>query len=247
MRLDPTVTTPLPAAPAPPIDAAKRAAGEAAAALVAPGMRLGLGTGSTADWATRAIGRRMADGELRDLVAVPTSDRTAALAGALGIPLATLAEVPSLDLAIDGADEIDPSLDLIKGLGAALLREKIVADAAARFVVVADGGKRVARLGTRSPLPVAVIPFAWQTHLAAMRALGAEPTLRIGADGEAVVTDDGLLILDCAFPDGIADPAGIETALRARPGVVATGLFLGMADVAFIAEADGVREVRRGR
>lgn len=229
------------------LDAAKRAAGEAAAALVVSGMRLGLGTGSTADWATRAIGRRLADGELHDIVAVPTSERTTALAQAVGIPLATLAERPALDLAIDGADEIDPSLDLIKGLGAALLREKLVARAAARFVVIADKSKCVPRLGTRAPLPVAVIPFAWQTHLAAMRALGAEPTLRTGPDGEAIVTDDGLLLLDCRFPEGIADAAAVEASLRDRPGIVATGLFLGLADLALIAQPGGVREVRRRR
>lgn len=219
---------------------AKRAAGEAAAALVASGMRLGLGTGSTADEATRAIGRRLAAGELSDVVAVTTSRATEALAISLGIPCASLAEVPSLDLAIDGADEVGPGLDLVKGLGAALVREKIVAQAAERFVVVADAGKRVDRLGRRAPLPVAVLPFAWQTHLAAIRALGAEPALRLGPDGEAVVTDDGLLIVDARFPDGIADPPGIEAALRGRPGVVATGLFLGMADLALIAGPDGV-------
>lgn len=229
------------------IDAAKQAAGEAAAALVHSGMRLGLGTGSTADWATRAVGRRLATGELRDIVAVPTSMATARLASALGIPLATLAVVPELDLAIDGADEIDPSIDLIKGLGAALLREKIVARAAARFVVVADGSKVVDRLGTRAPLPVAIVPFAWQTHLRAIRALGAEPTLRLRPDGEALVTDDQLLILDCRFTAGIADGAGVERTLRERPGVVATGLFLGLADTAFIATADGVTVRTRTR
>lgn len=219
---------------------AKRAAGEAAAALVTSGMRLGLGTGSTADEATRAIGRRLNAGALRDVVAVTTSRSTEALAAALGIRCASLAEVPSLDLAIDGADEVAPGLDLIKGLGAALVREKIVAQAAERFVVVADASKRVDRLGRRAPLPIAVLPFAWQAHLAAIRDLGADPSLRLGADGEAIVTDDGLLIIDARFPDGIGDPPGIEAALRSRPGIVATGLFLGMADLALIAGPDGV-------
>jgi len=229
------------------VDAAKQAAGEAAAALVQSGMRLGLGTGSTADWVTRAVGRRLATGELRDVIAVATSSATERLAKELGIPLATLAVSPDLDLAIDGADEIDPNLDLIKGLGAALLREKIVARAAARFVVVADDSKLVDRLGTKAPLPVAVVPFAWQTHLGAIRALGAEPTLRLRADGDALVTDDQLLVLDCRFAGGIARASDVERALRDRPGVVATGLFLGLADTAFVATASGVTVLQRPR
>ncbi len=222
--------------------ALKRQAGEAAAALVTSGMRLGLGTGSTADEATRAIARRLADGRLRNIVAVTTSRATEQLAASLAIPLSTLAETPALDLAIDGADEIDPRLDLVKGLGGALVREKIVACAAARFVVVADASKCVQRLGDRAPLPVAVLPFAWQTHLAALRSLGAEPTLRLGPDGEAVVTDDGLLVIDARFPHGIIDPRGLDAALRARPGIVASGLFLDLAAQAIIAGSDGVEE-----
>jgi ribose 5-phosphate isomerase A len=169
---------------------------------------------------------------------VPTSEDTANRCRSLGIPLTTLDDQPRLALAIDGADEIGPGLDLIKGLGGALLREKLVALAAKRFVVIADESKRVRRLGTRAPLPVEVVPFGWTTHT-------AEPALRRGADGEPYRTDGGNYIVDCRFPRGIKDPRAVARALARRPGIVEDGLFLGMAQTAFVASSKGVRQITR--
>jgi len=227
------------------VDAMKRQAAEAAVELVSPGMTVGLGTGSTVRFVVQALGRRLAEGDLADVTAVATSRRTESLAREVGIPLVDLEGGRSLDLAIDGADEISPELDLLKGGGGALLREKIVAAAARRLVVVADGAKRVARLGTRAPLPVVVVPFGWPIHLDVLRALGAEPELRRGPDGEPAVTDDSLYLLDCRFAGGIDDPAALSAELGARPGVVDTGLFLGLADTAFVASESGLSILRR--
>ena len=214
---------------------AKRAAAEAAvAAEVRSGMALGLGTGSTASFVTIAVGRLLAAGELEGIVAVPTSEATAALARAHGVPLVTLAEQPQLAVCIDGADEISPELGLIKGLGGALLREKIVASAADRFVVVGDDSKRVARLGEKAPVPVEVIPFGAAVCARALAELGCDPVLR-----EGVVTDEGNVILDCRFGP-LDEPEALATAIRSIPGVVEHGLFLGMARVAYVAGAGGV-------
>jgi ribose 5-phosphate isomerase A len=218
----------------------KQRAGEAAAAEVVSGMAVGLGTGSTARFVTLAVGRRIREGEISDVVAVPTSYDTARLARENRIPVVTLAERPELDLAIDGADEVSPELDLIKGLGAALLREKIVALASSRFVVVADVGKRVSRLGTKAPVPVAVVQFGWTSTVEALRALGAEPTLRTAASGCPVVSDDGLYLVDCRFPSGLDEPRALDRAIRDIPGAVETGLFLGIADGAYLGDDDGV-------
>ena len=214
---------------------AKRAAAEAAvAAEVRSGMAVGLGTGSTARFVTIAVGRLLAAGELEGIVAVPTSEATAALAREHGVPLATLAEQPHLAVCIDGADEISPDLGLVKGLGGALLREKIVASAADRFVVVADDSKRVARLGEKAPVPVEVIPFGAAVCARALVALGGEVVLR-----EGIVTDEGNVILDCRFGP-LDDPEALATAIRSIPGVVEHGLFLGMARAAYVAGAGGV-------
>ena len=148
-----------------PSDKGKALAGAGAAEAVQPGMKLGLGTGSTVAFFLQALGRRARAGELPGIVGVPTSLWTEKEAGALGIPLATLQEVGSLDLTVDGADEVDPNLDLIKGMGGALLREKMVAQATKRLIIIADERKVVDRLGTRSPLPVEVVPFAWESHV----------------------------------------------------------------------------------
>ncbi len=228
------------------MEALKREAGEAAAEQVESGMRLGLGTGSTVRYTIEAIGRELAAGSLTDIVGVPTSEATAELAGRLKIPLATLAEQPRLDLCIDGADEVSPELDLIKGLGAALLREKIVAAASERLHIVVDEGKLVERLGSRAPLPVAVVPFGWQSQLPFLAGLGAEPELRRGVDGEIVVTDDGLYLLDCRFGDGIDDPERIEHSLAMQPGIVDCGLFLGRTERVFVAGERGLQVLRRG-
>jgi ribose 5-phosphate isomerase A len=219
-------------------DRQKRAAAERAVEQVEDGMRLGLGTGSTARHVLDVLGERLARGELRDIVGVPTSSATSEYAGRLGIPLVTLDAVSSLDLAIDGADEFDPSLNLIKGLGGALLWEKVVAAAARRLVIVVDESKRVQRLGERVPVPVEVVPYGWRTQLARFEAAGAQPVLRTTRDGATFVTDGGHYIIDCRFAGGIDDVHAVEQSLRRPPGVVETGLFLGMADTVVVAGAE---------
>jgi len=205
---------------------AKRRAAVEAVDRVRPGMVLGLGTGSTAALVVDEVGRRLQDGRLTDIIGVPTSDATQQRAARCGIPLGTLEDHPVVDLTIDGADEVDPDGQLIKGLGGALLREKIVASASRRLLIVVDPSKLVPRLGTRSPVPVEVVSFAAGTHAAAIRALGAEPQLRRTESGDPFRSDEGHVIVDCRFPDGIPDPHAVQAALRARPGVVETGLFL---------------------
>lgn len=226
-------------------DELKRAAAARAVQFIESGTAIGLGTGSTVRPLIVLIGERLASGALRDVVAVPTSEDTASRCRACGIPLISLDERPVLAVAVDGADEVDPHLNLIKGLGGALLREKMVAGAARCFVVVADASKRVRRLGTRAPLPVEVVPFGWSTHLPFFESLGAEPTLRLAEGGEPYVTDGGHYIVDCRFPRGIKESAALARALARRPGVVEDGLFLRMAHVAVIAGAGGVRLLRR--
>ncbi|MBB4638462.1 ribose-5-phosphate isomerase RpiA [Longimicrobium terrae] len=220
-------------------EALKRRAAERAAEWIRDGMTVGLGTGSTVRHLLDVIAERRAAGEWAGIVGVPTSEDTTARARRLGIPLATLDERPRVDLTIDGADEVDPQLRLIKGLGAALLREKIVAAASAELVIVADDTKVVQRLGTRAPLPVEVDPFGAAIQVDFLRGLGAEPVLR-ERDGAPVVTDGGGRIYDCRFAGGIADPEALERALLMRPGILECGLFLGMATAVVIAGADGV-------
>jgi ribose 5-phosphate isomerase A len=226
-------------------DELKRAAGERAAALVLEGQRLGLGTGSTAAEFVRALGRRVRGG-LR-VVGVPTSEATRALAAAEGIPLTTLDETPELDLTIDGADELDGELRLIKGGGGALLREKIVAAASRRMIVVADDSKRVEVLG-RFPLPLEVVPFGLEairrSASAAIRGAGCEGELRLrsAANGGPFLTDGGHYILDADL-GRIRDPAALADALASVPGIVEHGLFLGLAHGAIIASATGLVEI----
>jgi ribose 5-phosphate isomerase A len=227
-------------------EALKRAAAERAAEWIRDGMTLGLGTGSTVRHLLDVIAEHRAAGEWGGVVGVPTSEDTAARCRALGIPLATLAERRRMDLTIDGADEVDPALRLIKGLGGALLREKIVAAVSDTLVIVADHSKRVERLGTRSPLPVEVDCFGAAAQPEYLRSLGAEPTLRLRRDGQPLVTDGGNHVFDCRFPDGIDDPERLEVLLNNRPGVLENGLFLGMAQAVVIAGRDGVEVVHRG-
>lgn len=206
----------------------KRAAAHAAVARLESGMVVGLGTGSTAAFALAEIGRRMAEGTLTEIVGIPTSNAAHRHALEHGIPLASLEEHPVVDITIDGADEIDPRGRVLKGAGGALLREKIVAVRSRRWIVIADATKRVARLGTRYPLPVEVVRFGWRGHADALRAMGADAALRM-RDGESpFVSDEGHFIIDARFPNGIDDPAALAAELRARPGVVETGLFLGL-------------------
>lgn len=221
----------------------KRAAGEHAVdAYVRSGMRMGLGTGSSAAAMLEALALRLADGRLADVVGVPTSRATADACGRLGIPLTTLDRQPQLDLVIDGADEIDPSLRLIKGLGGAHVREKVVASAADRMVVVADESKLVDRLGQRVPLPVEVLAFARRPCERQLERLGWRPELRLGSAGAPFATDEGNLILDCRRDDW-SDPERLARGLEEIPGVVGHGFFLGYANAAVVATPEGVREL----
>lgn len=225
------------------LEALKERAALEALKEVRAGMQLGLGTGSTVFWFLKHLGNALKDGRLRDLAGVPTSERTAALCRDFGIPVLALEDAGALDLAVDGADEIDPARNLIKGLGGALLREKMVAAAAKRFVVIADATKRVARLGEKAPVPVEVVPFAWRWHLPWLRSLGADPVLRTHQDREPVRTDNGNVLLDCRFAPAIPDPARLAALLDARPGVAAHGLFLGMSSAAWLATPAGIDRV----
>ena len=221
-------------------DSLKRAVGVEAAELVDSGMRLGLGTGSTVAHFLTALAKRLDAGGLIDVVGVPTSLRTAREAKELSIPLTSLTETPVLDLTIDGADEVDPELNLIKGLGGALLREKMVAQASQRLVIMVDDAKTVPVLGTRCPVPIEVIQFGWEVHGRFLESFGARSTLRVGPDGEPMVTDNGNYIIDCRFPDGIAEAESFESALGARAGIVESGLFLGMATEVLVSGPAGV-------
>jgi ribose 5-phosphate isomerase A len=222
-------------------DVFKGRAAERAMAFVRPGMKLGLGSGSTARLFVDLIGRGVRDG--LDVVGVPTSEATFRQAEALGVPLASLDEIPELDLTVDGADEIDSALRLIKGGGGALLREKIVAAASRRMLVIADSTKLVARLG-HFPLPVEVVPFGLAaTRLGVERAaagLGLSGSIALRRrEGEIFVTDGGHYILDCAF-GAIPAPEALDRALAFIPGVVDHGLFLGLASAAIVAGPNGV-------
>ena len=215
---------------------------------VEDGMRLGIGTGSTAEEFVRLLAERVAAG--LNVIGVPTSERTAALCRELGVPLATLDELPELDLTIDGADEVDAQLTLIKGGGGALLREKIVAAASARMIVIADESKVVDVLG-RFPLPIEVNPFGFRaTEIAIGKTaagLGLEGPLTMRmTDGRPFVTDGGHFILDASF-GRIRDARALSDGLHAIPGVVEHGLFLGLADLAVIAGASGVRTLGPAR
>jgi len=218
----------------------KSMAGRDAAGSVESGMRVGLGTGSTVAHFLVHLGDRIAGGELSDVVGVPTSVRTETAALELGIPLGTLGELGALDLTVDGADEVDPRLNLIKGLGGAMLREKMVAQASRRMLAIVDDTKLVRRLGERAPVPVEVIPFESASHLPWLERLGAEPVVRRDDDGSRYLTDNGNFVIDCHFAGGVPDPRAFDEALARRAGVVESGLFLEMADEAVVAGQTGV-------
>jgi ribose 5-phosphate isomerase A len=220
----------------------KQEAGDAAAVLVESGMVVGLGTGSTALFATRRIAERLRSGDLKDIVAVATSRATDAAARDLGIPLLP-DEIPrDIDITIDGADEVDPSFNLIKGGGGALLREKIVAQATKRQVIVVDQSKLSSRIGTHWPLPVEILPFGWRSQLRFLERLGAEVVPRM-RDNSIFHTDQGNMILDSRFGP-IADPAALSALLGARAGIVEHGLFIDIAHDLFVASANGVAHLR---
>jgi ribose 5-phosphate isomerase A len=225
-------------------DQLKRAAAQDAMRYVEDGMVLGLGTGSTAAFVVEALGARVAQG--LKIVGIPTSERTATQARSLGIPLASFAEHQRIDLTIDGADEVEcGTLNLIKGLGGAQLREKIVAAASRRLVIVVDQEKLVERLGDHTPVPVEVVQFGWQSTAAALKKLGADPVLRHAAEDHPFITDGGNYILDCRFA-GIAEPQLIERRIEMIVGVVESGLFVGRSSAVIVATTDGVKVLTRG-
>lgn len=214
---------------------------ERALELVEPGQVVGLGTGRAATEFIYALGDRVRQG--LSIRGVPTSRTTADLARMMGIPLATLEEVDGIDIVFDGADEIDPQLNLIKGLGGALVREKIVAAASKRFIVLAGPGKEAPMLGTRGVLPVEVVPFALGfCERSLRRLLGTAPVLRLVSEAP-FVSDNGNYVLDCKIPT-LDDPAALENRIRSIPGIVGTGLFLGMAEMALIQDGDSVRTLK---
>ena len=219
-------------------DASKRAAGEAAARLVEDGFRIGLGTGSTTAFAIEAIGKRVRRDGIR-VSGIPTSSAAALLARRQGIPLTGLDSIRRLDLALDGADEVDPAGNLIKGRGAAHTREKVVASLATRFVVLIDASKCVSRLGAGKPVPVEVLPMAAEPVMRALETLGARPQLRMGVrkDGP-VVTDQGFWVVDAYF-DAIGDPARLNLALLCIPGVLDHGLFVGLTTDVLLGKQEG--------
>jgi ribose 5-phosphate isomerase A len=221
----------------------KEAAGREAVRLVEDGMRVGLGTGSTVHFSILRLAERIRKESLH-VRCVPTSLDTEQKARALGIPLVGLDEVGELDLTIDGADEIDARFDMIKGGGGALLREKVVASISRREAIVVGANKLVTLLGTTFPLPVEVVPFALASVARALARLGCTPTPRLES-GKPRMTDNGNAILDCRFQRGIQDAAELEKRIDAIPGVVESGLFVGLAHVLFIGREDGTCEVRR--
>lgn len=220
----------------------KQLACQHAAQEVQDGMVLGLGTGTTVYYFLQELGRMVRQG-LR-IAGVPTSVQTTQLATQLAIPLTTLDDHPQLDLAVDGADEVDDDLNLIKGAGGALLREKIIAASAARFLVVVDDSKMVQQLGERFPVPVEVVPFGYIPATRALQGLGARVTLRRSAAGQTRLSDNGNYLLDCHFGP-IADPVALQQQLLAIPAVIDSGLFLGMTDTVLIGHAEGVRQLDR--
>lgn len=228
-----------------PVSLMKQAVGKAAADRVQSGMIVGLGTGSTTAYAIQAIGERLRSGDLKDIKGIPTSFQAIVLAKEYGIPLTTLDEVEKIDLAIDGADEVDPNKNLIKGGGAAHTREKIVDTLAEYFIVVVDSSKIVDRLGSTFLLPVEVLPLAMTPVMQAITKLGGQPQLRMGVKKAGpVITDQGNFVIDVKF-DRIDDPATLEKELNNIPGVLENGLFVGVTDLVLIGEVkDGQPIVR---
>lgn len=234
----------------------KRQAAEYALRYVQNGMVLGLGSGSTTTHFVRLLGERLKSGGLQEIQGVPTSRETASLAEELGIPLTNLGEHPQLDLAVDGADEVDPQLNLIKGLGQALLREKIIEIHCAEFVVIVDESKRVPRLGASVPLPVEILPFEWEAHVRWLNTQGCRAALWREPDGSPVVTDNGNYLARCWFESGassgsgaelagIPDPYALAQALAARPGILEHGLFLDMTSRVVVATPGGIEIMER--
>ena len=224
----------------------KQAVAEAAVAQIRDGMVVGLGSGSTAALMIKGLGARLAAGQLRDIVGVTTSFQGEVLAAELGIPLCALNAIDRIDLAIDGADEVDPSFQLIKGGGACHVQEKLVADRAERFIVVVDSTKLVQRLNLDFLLPVEVLPGAWVQVQSRLKSMGGVAELRMATrKAGPVVTDQGNLVLDVRFESGISDPIALERDINNLPGVLENGLFVNLADEVLVGEiSDGVAGVR---
>jgi ribose 5-phosphate isomerase A len=229
-----------------PAQALKQQAADQVLAYIKSGMIVGLGAGSTAVLAVRGLAEKLARGELTDIRGIPCSRVIEAEARRLGMPITTLEDHPVIDLTFDGADEVDPALNLIKGGGGALLREKIVAQTSRREIIIVDESKLSATLGTHWAVPVEVIPFGWRTQAAYLESLGAQVRLRPGDDGTPFKTDQGSFILDCSFGP-IGDPVSLGTRMDARTGIVAHGLFLGLATDLIVAGASGVKHLERGK
>jgi ribose 5-phosphate isomerase A len=229
-----------------PVTVMKQEVGKAAAARVKSNSIVGLGTGSTTAYAIQYIGERLASGDLKNIIGVPTSFQAEVLAKKYGIPLTTLDAIDHIDIAIDGADEVDPQKNLIKGGGAAHTREKVVDSLAAEFVVVVDSGKLVDQLGSTFLLPVEVIPMALTPVMRKLEELGGKTDLRMGVKKAGpVVTDQGNLVIDVKF-DHIEDPLTLESTINNIPGVLENGLFVGVADVILVGEIiDGTPKVRQ--
>jgi len=222
----------------------KQQAAERAVEFIEPGMVVGLGHGSTALFAVRRIAELLNAGKLSEILGVPCSHQVEKEARKLGIRLTTLEDHSVIDVTIDGADEVDPNLDLIKGGGGALLREKMVAQASHREIIVVDETKLSPALGTRWPVPVEVVPFGWRSQVLFLESMGARVRVRQVSDGKRFVTDQGNLILDCNFGP-LSEPAQVAAMLKGRAGIVEHGLFLGLATDVFVANARGVRHLKR--
>lgn len=222
----------------------KRAAAECAVSFIESGMVVGLGHGSTAIWAVRRLAQLLESGDLKNIRAIPCSLTVERDARALGIPLTTLDDEPLVDITIDGADEVDPALNVIKGGGGALLREKIVGQATRRYVIIVDESKCSPALGTQWPVPVEVVPFGLRAHTRYLESLGAAVDRRRNSDGEAFKTDQGNVILDCRFGP-LSDPWSTAQDLDGHAGIAGHGLFLGMATDLVAAGPDGIRHKKR--
>jgi ribose 5-phosphate isomerase A len=225
------------------LDILKKEAATKAVEFLQSGMTIGLGSGSTARYALDAIGTKIRYDELKSVIGIPSSDKTAAIAQKAGIPLGTLDDFPILDVTIDGADEIDPELNLIKGGGGALLREKILAQNSSRLIIIADQTKLSPALGTNFRLPVEVIPFSLQPMLNYLESIGGIPSLRMGKNGQRFITDEGNLIIDCKF-DPISNPFKLAQALKTRSGLVEHGLFPGLATDVIVAGENGIQHIK---
>jgi ribose 5-phosphate isomerase A len=223
----------------------KQTAAERALAFLESGMVLGLGSGSTMGYFTTMLGERLENGSLKAIHAVPTSEQTATLARERGIPLTSLTECGRVDLTVDGADEVDPDLNLIKGWGRALLREKIVAVHSDRVVIVVDDSKLVPRLATTGPVPLEILPFEAAVHVRWLATVGSRADLWLEDDGQPIITDNGNYLARCWFQDGVVDLLTTARLFADRPGILEHGLFVGLADTVVVSSPAGVRMLER--